>query len=304
MIRRGDISLADVVTFTTVAQAGSFTRAADRLGTDKSNVGKAVQRLENRLGIQLFQRTTRAIRLTDDGETYLEGALAALDCFYEVEHSLAIRRTEPVGRVKLNLPASFGRLLLPTFVALGERYPKLTLELAVTDQVSDPVAEGWDIVVRIGELPPDSEMTVRKLCDTHFGLYASPDYIKRNGLLTSVENIARHSAIVFKGRNGRLRPWTLLDGDQIREIKPDPAIIMSDTQVIIDAMVQGLGVGQILDRMAEPYVREGTLVHLLDWADTPGLPVHALIPLGQKMSARTRLVLNHLSEHLQSGSRS
>ncbi|WP_341964149.1 LysR family transcriptional regulator [Pseudomonas sp. RC10] len=301
MSKRSDLSLADIVTFTAVAQAGSFTRAAEALGTDKSNVGKAVQRLENRLGTQLFQRTTRAIRLTDDGETYLRGALIALDSFQEVEHALAIRRTEPVGRVRLNLPASFGRLLLPSFVALGERYPGLTLELAITDQVSDPVADGWDIVVRIGELPADSEMTVRKLCDTHFGIYAAPAYLTRKGPLDSVEQLTHHSAIIFKGRNGRLRPWTVLDGDQVKDIKPEPAIIMSDTQVMIDAMVQGLGVGQVLDRMAAPYVREGRLVHLLPGCDTPGMPIHALIPLGQKMSARTRLVLNHLSEHLRVG---
>lgn len=299
MIKRGDLSLADVVTFTTVAQAGSFTKAADQLGTDKSNVGKAVQRLESRLGTQLFQRTTRAIRLTDDGETYLKGALAALDCFHEVEHSLAVRRTEPVGRVRLNLPASFGRLLLPTFVALGERYPRLTLELAVTDQVSDPVAEGWDIVVRIGALPADSDMTVRKLCDTRFGLYASPAYIERKGLPVSLDALEQHSAIVFKGRNGRLRPWTLLEGGEVKDFKPVPNIILSDTQVVIDAMVQGVGVGQVLDRMAEPYVREGRLVPLLVGTEAPGLPVHALIPLGQKMSARTRLVLEHLSEQLR-----
>jgi DNA-binding transcriptional LysR family regulator len=190
-------------------------------------------------------------------------------------------------------------LLLPSFVALGERYPRLTLELAITDQVSDPVAEGWDIVVRIGELPADSEMTVRKLCDTHFGIYAAPAYLTRKGPLDSVEQLAHHSAIIFKGRNGRLRPWTVLDGDQVKDIKPEPAIIMSDTQVMIDAMVQGLGVGQILNRMADPYVREGRLLHLLPGCDTPGMPIHALIPLGQKMSARTRLVLNHLSEHLR-----
>ncbi|MDR9753368.1 LysR family transcriptional regulator [Pseudomonas sp. SZMC_28357] len=299
MIRRSDISMPDIVTFTAVAQTGSFTRAAEGLGTDKSNVGKAVQRLEKRLGTQLFQRTTRVIRLTEDGEIYLVGALTALDYLKEVEHSLKVRRSEPIGRVRLNLPASFGRLLLPTFAALAGRYPKLTLELAITDQVSDPVAEGWDIVVRIGELLTDSEMTVRKLCDTTFGLYASPDYIARRGDLKSVSDIANHSALIFRGRNGRLRPWTLLDEGHIREISPEPQIITSDTQVIIDAMVKGLGVGQILDRMAQPYICEGALVHLLPQSSTAGLPVHALIPSGQKMSAKTRVVLNHLSESLR-----
>ncbi len=299
MIERTDISLPDIVKFTAVAQTGSFTRAAEGLGTNKSNVGKAVQRLEARLGTQLFQRTTRAVRLTEDGETYLLGALAALEGLRDVEQALTARLHEPIGRVRLNLPASIGRLLLPTFVTLRECYPKLTLELANTDRMSDPVADGWDIVVRIGELPADSEMTVRKLCDTRFGLYASPQYLVRRGSVKNLGELVNHDAIIFRGWAGRLRPWTVFDGDHIRNIAPEPALVMSDTQVMIDALVEGLGVGQMLDRMAQPYVDNGTLIHVLPAADTPGLPVHALIPLGQKMAAKTRVVLNHLSDSLR-----
>src|ERR1700760_2263535 len=164
MPERSDTSIPDIACFIAVAQTGSFTRAGEDLGTSKSNVGKAVQRLEARLGTRLFQRTTRAVRLTEDGETYLQAARDALDGLREAEQQLAARRSEPVGRVKIDVPAGFGRLLLPSFLEFRAKHPKVTLELALTDRMSDPIGEGWDVVVRIGALPEDSELTVRKLC--------------------------------------------------------------------------------------------------------------------------------------------
>ena len=127
--------MAEIAVFVAVAQTGSFTRAAEDLGSSKSNVGKAVQRLETRLGTKLFQRTTRAVRLTEDGETYLAAAQDALDGLREAEQQLAARRSEPVGRVKIDLPMGFGRLLLPSFIQLREKYPKLTLEVALNDRM-------------------------------------------------------------------------------------------------------------------------------------------------------------------------
>ena len=111
----GELPIHDIATFVAVAQNASFTKAAERLGTSKSNVGKAVQRLEVRLGTRLLQRTTRAVRLTEDGELYLEAARTALDGLNEAEIALSARRDEPVGRVRLDIPIGFGRMLLPVF---------------------------------------------------------------------------------------------------------------------------------------------------------------------------------------------
>jgi DNA-binding transcriptional LysR family regulator len=299
MVERADASIPDIACFIAVAQTGSFTRAGEELGTSKSNVGKAVQRLEARVGTRLFQRTTRAVRLTEDGETYLIAAQAALDGLREAEQQLAARRAEPIGRVRLDLPAGFGRLLLPAFETLRRKHSKVTFELALTDRMSDPVGEGWDIVVRIGELPVDSEMTVRKLCDLKLGLYASSSYLERKGPVASLADLAAHDAIVFRGPGGRLRNWSVQDGHTKREIAPDPVLITADGQVLIDAAIAGFGVTQILDRVALPHVRAGRLVHVLPQADVNGPPVHAIIPLGQKMAAKTRAVLNHLAESLR-----
>jgi DNA-binding transcriptional LysR family regulator len=299
MNERVDAPMAEIAVFVAVAQTGSFTRAAEDLGSSKSNVGKAVQRLETRLGTKLFQRTTRAVRLTEDGETYLVAAQDALDGLREAEQQLAARRSEPVGRVKIDLPAGFGRLLLPSFIELRERYPKLTLEVALTDRMSDPVGEGWDVVVRIGTLPQDSELTVRKLCDLRLGLYASPDYLERRGKVKSLVDLTDHDAIVFRGPTGRLRAWTVQDGTHVRDVSPSPVLVLADGQALVEAAVAGFGIAQILDRVALPYVRSGRLVHLLPDADTDGPPVHAIISLGQKMAAKTRAVVNHLADTLQ-----
>jgi DNA-binding transcriptional LysR family regulator len=296
---RTDAPINEIAVFVAVAQSGSFTRAAEEIGSSKSNVGKAVQRLEARLGTRLFQRTTRAVRLTEDGETYLAAAQEALDGLREAEQQLAARRSEPVGRVKIDLPAGFGRLLLPSFVPLQAKYPKLTLEMALTDRMSDPVGEGWDVVVRIGALPEDSELTVRKLCDLRLGLYASPDYLERKGEVKTLADLTSHDAIVFRGPGGRLRSWSVRDGASVREVSLPPVLVLTDGQALVEAAVAGFGITQIHDRVALPHVRAGRLVHLLPEADVNGPPVHAIISLGQKMAAKTRAVVNHLAETLQ-----
>ncbi len=299
MNERVDAPINEIAVFVAVAQSGSFTRAAEEIGSSKSNVGKAVQRLEARLGTRLFQRTTRAVRLTEDGETYLLAAQQALDGLREAEQLLASRRSEPVGRVKIDLPAGFGRLLLPSFIKLREKHPKVTLDIALTDRMSDPIGEGWDVVVRIGLLPEDSELTVRKLCDLRLGLYASPQYLGRKGEIKSIDELSSHDAIVFRGPMGRLRSWTLKDGGEIREFVPQPVLVLADGQALVEAAIAGFGVTQILDRVAEPQVRAGHLVHVLPEADVDGPPVHAIISLGRKMAAKTRAVVNHLAETLQ-----
>jgi len=293
-----DTAFRDIEAFLEVAQQASFTRAAEGLGTSKSNVGKSIQRMEKRLGTRLFQRTTRAVRLTEDGEIYLSAARIALEGLRDAEQSLAARRSEPIGKVRIDLPAGFGRLLFPVLSALRIRNPKLSFEMALNDRMSDPIAEGWDIVVRIGHLPSDGEITVRKLCDLNLGLYAAPSYLEsHNGV--SLADLSQHDAVVFRGPSGRLRPWSLLDGNHIRELFPTATLTVADGHAMVEAAVDGFGLAQIHDRVAQPHVDAGRLIHVLPESDVPGPPVHAMIPLGQRMPAKTRAVLNCLADYLR-----
>ncbi|WAS98064.1 LysR family transcriptional regulator [Nannocystis punicea] len=288
MAERNDAS--DIEVFVAVARAASFTRAAEQLGTSKSNVGKAVQRLEARLGTRLLQRTTRAVRLTEDGETYFQAARAAVEGLREAEQALAARRSEPAGRVRVDLPAAFGRLLLPAFGELRQRHPKLSLELSFADRMSDPVGEGWDLVVRIGELARDTTLTARKLGTLRLGLYASPAYLARRGRPADDAELLTHDAIVFRGPSGQLRAWAM--GRE--QVTPTPTIILTDGQALVDAALQGLGVAQIFDKVAEPHVTAGRLERVLPGTEAQGPPIHALVAAGPKMPPKTRAVLDAL----------
>src|ERR1700753_3197288 len=193
-----ELPIHDIATFVEVAQHASFTRAAERLGTSKSNVGKAVQRLELRLGTRLLQRTTRAVRLTEDGEIYLEAARSALEGLGGAEIALSARRDEPGAGVRLDVPIGVGRLLWPTLLRIRQQYPKVTVELNLSDRQSDPVKDGWDIVVRAGQLPAEGEMTVRKLCCVRLALFPSSGYLARHAPLASIDNLTGHEAIIFR----------------------------------------------------------------------------------------------------------
>ncbi|WP_017128162.1 substrate binding domain-containing protein, partial [Pseudomonas gingeri] len=232
-------------------------------------------------------------------ETYLSAATAALDGLRDAAQALAARKEEPIGRVRLDIPSGFRQLFLPTLSELRQRYPQVTLELSMTDRMSDAVGEGWDIVVRAGELPQDSEMTVRKLCNITLSLYASPDYLARHPPIETTADLANHEAVIFRGFTGRLRPWTITDNGHVREFSPTPVLVVSDGQALIDATVVGLGIAQIFDKVAQLYVDCGKLVRVLPAADTPGPPVHALIPLGHRMPAKNRAVLNYLADRLR-----
>lgn len=290
----------DIAIFVAVAENSSFTRAAEQMGTSKSNVGKAVQRLEGRLGTRLLQRTTRAVRLTEDGQTYLDAARAALDQLGEAEVALEARRDEPVGRVRLDIPVGFGSILIPTFGSLRTRHPRVTFDLSLSDRQSDAVGEGWDIVVRIGELPVSGGMTVRKLCDLRNALYASPSYLAARKPIASVMDLRNQDGIIYRSGSGQLRPWSVLDGGHTVEISPNASVIVSDGRAMIDSTKNGLGIAQIFDRVACTYVASGELVPVLPKAAVKGPPVHALIPLGRRMPPKTRVVLDHLSQVFRS----
>jgi DNA-binding transcriptional LysR family regulator len=293
------LPIQDIAAFVAVAEHASFTRAAEALGSSKSNVGKAVQRVEARLGTRLFQRTTRVVRLTEDGETYLEAARAALDGLREAERALSARRAEPAGRVRIDLPAGFGRLLLPGFAALRVQHPKITLDLALTDRFSDPIGEGWDIVVRIGALPDGLGIVARKLCDQRSCLYASPAYLQRRGRPAAVRELPEHDALIFRAPGGQLRPWQVADAGREIEISPPPAVVVTDGQALVESALEGLGIANIYDRVAQPYVQAGRLVEVLPESSLAGPPVHAMVPMHGRMPPKTRAVLDHMVAYLR-----
>jgi DNA-binding transcriptional LysR family regulator len=195
------------------------------------------------------------------------------------------------------MPSALGRLFLPTLEEIRRSHPKVTLDISLSDRHCDVIAEGWDLVIRIGELPEQGEMTVRKLCTLRHGLYASPQYIKRRGRPSKIGDLETHEAAVFRQAAGTIRPWTLDDGHRRFEFLPASiGVIVSDGQALVDAVVEGFGIAQICDQSAQPHVSANRLERVLPEADVEGPPVHALVPLGRGMPKKTRLVLDALAD--------
>lgn len=198
-------SLRGITTFVTTARSSSFTEAAEQLGITKSAVGKSVARLEERLGTRLFHRSTRKLSLTSDGEAYLTSCLSALEILDSAENTLSRRQDNPAGTVRIDMPASFGRnLMMPVLLEVMNLYPALRLVLTFNDRLIDPVEEGVDLVLRLGELQSTDELIARRLSRQRLMLCASPAYVERHGQPFDVDALKKHCCIMGYRRGHRL----------------------------------------------------------------------------------------------------
>ena len=174
--------LSGIVAFVEAARAGSFTLAAERMGLTKSAVGKSVSRLETRLGVKLFYRTTRKLSLTVDGEAFLASCKTALNEIIEAEAALKSEQGVPKGRVRIDMPAAYGRkILLPVLLEIASANPGLQLTLTFSDRLIDPVEEGIDLVIRFGILTDSAGLVSRRLMQQTLHVCASPTYLSRRG---------------------------------------------------------------------------------------------------------------------------
>lgn len=288
-------SAADVTTFIAVAECASFTAAARRLGVGKSGVGKAVQRLEARLGVPLLRRSTRVVRLTDEGTAYLEASRDALSRLREAGRAVSDRLAAPSGSLRVSLPAGIGYAVLPLLAEFMARYPEIVLEITLADRFVDVLAEGWDVAVRVGALE-DSALVARKLCDLRFGLYAAPAYLARRGVPAAIADLPDHNIIVLRTESGFLKPWPLCEGGVPREIALTPRLVLTDSAALIAAAAAGLGIALCFDATAAPAVRVGQVRQILPETSVQGPSVYALMPSGRAaIPAKTRVFVEHIA---------
>lgn len=213
--------LSGISVLVSVVEAGSFALAANRLHLSRSAVGKTIARLEQRLGVRLFHRTTRSLNLTDDGALFYERCLRALEEIRVAENLLESGKRQVSGRLRVSMPVLIGRLCIaPVLTALAREHPGLELDLSFSDRVVDVAEEGFDLAVRNGPLPDSAGLVARKLGDNRMTLCASPDYLARCGTPSSVEELFQHDAIAYRYA-AMIRSWLipLADGT-MREVMP------------------------------------------------------------------------------------
>ncbi|WP_316224423.1 MULTISPECIES: LysR family transcriptional regulator [unclassified Bradyrhizobium] len=289
--------LKGITVFVQAADAGGFTLAAERLGLSKSGIAKSVARLEERLGVRLFNRTTRRFVLTVEGQTFYEACVRVLAELESAEAVLNTHRLRPRGRLRVDLPVVFGRRwVVPVLIDIAEHYPELSLEVSLTDRRIDPIEEGIDLVIRIGDLDDSTTLVARRLGRQQSVLCASPAYLKQRGYPTSLDDLDAHSCIVF-GRGGQALPWWFLNARGDAFAKPVAGrLSFNHSDVICDAAVAGQGIALLSTWLIADHLREGRLVRVLPEIATRGFPIHALWPHARQMSPKIRVVVDELVE--------
>ena len=286
--------LNGIAAFVEAAEAASFALAAQRMGLSRSAIGKSIARLEERLGIQLFHRTTRSLRLTDEGAVFYERCAGALAQIGAAEQSVETRQGEPVGRLRISVPVLLGRrCVAPILVALARQHAQLEIDLTFTDRPVDLQADGVDLAVRTGALADAAELQARRLGTQAMLLCAAPSYLQLRGTPATLADIAAHDALAY-GMRHRLVPWRLVDGVRHVELNPAGRLRFDDLEAIADAAVAGCGLAWLPAWLVADRLRDGLLVEVLPQTRGPGFAIHAVWQAGQFLPMRMRVAIDTL----------
>lgn len=292
-----------IAIFVAAARAGSFTGAAERLGITKSAVGKSIARLEQRLAIRLFHRTTRKIALTVDGAAYFASCAAALDGIAEAEQALLSGHQTPSGRLRIDMPAAFGRgVVLPILSELAQCYPQLMLTLTFTDNLVDPIEEGIDLLIRFGEIKDSSGLVAKLLSSQRQWMCASPQYLTRKGgAPQSIDDLNRHDCIVGYRRNSAMK-WSAVDANgQPCRFVPPATYEVGDGDAVLAMALAGCGICQLPSFMVRQPLQEGTLVSVLDDVSTSHIDIYAVWPQTRHLLPKLRCVIDALALKAEQG---
>jgi DNA-binding transcriptional LysR family regulator len=285
----------DLLIFAHVAELGSFSRAAEKLGLPKSTVSRRISSLEQRLGEKLLLRTTRRQTLTELGLQLLEHARQVV---FEVDAVTALserRQATPSGRLRVSMPNDFANLLLPDFLAAFiAMYPSIHLELDLSPRRVDLLGEGFDVVVRMGALPEDSLLIARRLVDLSAGLYASPHYLAKHGEPGHPDDLAGYTAVRLLQGNGEPASWTLVQDDKSWQGIPSGTASANSPELLIRLACAGAGIVAVPDHFAAAEVRQGVLQRVLPHWSMPSHTAWAVFPERKLMPVKTRVFIDML----------
>jgi len=280
------IDLPEMKVFAAVVTDGSFTAAAERLGTDKARISRIVRRMEEKLGARLLTRSTRRLSVTEVGRDYFERAVSILTAAEAAEAAVAQQSREPKGLLKITAGSEFGPMVVDKWIAVFLRVaPKVTVEVEYTNRLVDIIHEGFDVAIRVGTLE-DSGLSARKLGEVVYGLYASVDYLEEKPAPSAVSDLKRHD-LIMKTTRGRAN-WSLVNSSQTEKIAVPPRCAVNSMIAAKNLVLEGLGIAQLPRFMGEPYVTDGILSPVLpEWAEIPA-PVHAVFASSRYMDPKVR----------------
>lgn len=282
--------------FVAVAEAGSFSEAARRLGVSPSAVSQAIRSLEERLGTPLFRRSTRSVRLTDVGSDYLLAAAPAVEQLRQAAEDATGRSGRPAGPLRLTMPrAPFDQLIASTLVAFKDAFPEVELEIAVEARLVDIVKQGYDAGLRFGNHLEKDMVAVQVAPPSAAILVAAPSYLANRPPPGSPSDLLTHRAIVCRSQlTGSIIPWTLVSADDRIQISLPEATIVHDLASQIDLAARGLGIVSAPSAMVTVLIDEGRLTHVLPAWSSPMEALYIYFPSRRHQSAALRAFIGFL----------
>lgn len=291
-------SLSGLAAFVRAAEAQSFVGAGRALGVSSSAVGKSVARLEEKLGVRLFQRSTRHVRLTAEGELFYERCRRILDDIDDAEAELAQSRATPRGKLRVSLPVIGYRMLLPILPDFMQRYPEVELDLDFSDRMVDVIEEGWDAVVRSGPLA-DSRLMARPLGPFRLLVVGSPGYLRERGTPQSPEELPQHACLRYRfPSTGKLQTWALDGAPAGQDWPPVSAMSCNNIEALICAASQDQGLAYLPDFIVRDALAAGRLQTVLTpYLNQTGL-FHVVWPSSRQLSPKLRVFVDFLCQRL------
>jgi len=296
--------LESMAVFVKAVDLGSFAAAAVALDLSGPMVGKHIRSLEERLGVRLINRTTRRQSLTDFGRAYYERCRIVLAEAKAADALAADQFSEPRGRLRVTMPAHFGRhCVTPVLLKLARHYPMLELDLSLSDRFADLAEDGFDLAIRTGDLDDKAGVIARRVARQGMVVCAAPSYLGIHGEPRRIEDLADHHAIVYRRLGQIVQPWLFpSEGQSVQEIMPSGRLRLDDLDAIADAAIEGMGLAWLPWWLVRERIRGGALVallpdqprHLYDchalWLRTPHLPLKVRLAVDALAAALPKLM--------------
>lgn len=292
-------NLNDILVFLAVVDAGSFVAGGEAMGLTRSAAGKAVSRLEERLGVRLLNRTTRNINLTDEGRIFHERGLQIISAVEDAEASVARHGGKPRGVLRLTVPDAFGRfVILPLLQNYLDEWPEVQVEVSFSDRVADLIEEGFDLAVRIGVTHSDNRLVSRVLAKYRALLCAAPSYLARRGQPSKIEQLSLHDCLIFSSRTQK-QSWRLRARDGTwTKIHTHNRLRLDSGEAIRDAAVSGLGICLLPEFLVTEDIQAGRLHQILPDVETDEVKIVVIYPTRRFLEPRVRHFIDMLVEKL------
>jgi DNA-binding transcriptional LysR family regulator len=294
--------LGSIEQFCKAAELGSFTATAEFFGVTPAAVSRSIGRLEQRLGVRLFSRTTRSVKVTNEGELFWKECSLALEQIAEAERAITGAQTVPSGLLRISVSAAYGtHRLLPLMPQFTAAYPQIEIELSISDKIIDFVDEGFDIAIRLG-IQRDSRLVAYKLEDAALGVFATPGYLKRKGTPRVPADLEAHDCIQYISPNtGRPLIWLFRDkrGEDFDYPVKSRMRILNDALGCVAWVNAGGGLYQTYRFAAADAVRRGDLVEVMGECGGRSRPFSILYPQNRHLSAKVRAFVEFLRASLK-----